>query len=66
MPSKATPLTNWSGGLNNVSSLYSLDDSELAMVLNMELGADGALTGRPAIVQFSTSSTSLQPLGYYV
>jgi hypothetical protein len=66
MPSKATPLTNWAGGFNNESSAYSLNDNELAMVLNMELGADGALTGRPAITRFSDSSTNIQPLGYYV
>jgi hypothetical protein len=66
MPSKASPLTNWSGGFNNISSAYSLDDSELSMVLNMELGADGALTGRPAITRFTTTGTHIQPLGYYV
>jgi hypothetical protein len=66
MPSKASPLTNWAGGFNNTSSPYSLDDSELVMVLNMELGADGALTGRPALTRFTTTPASIQPLGYYV
>lgn len=69
MPSQPVPLRNWSGGYNNVSSIYSIDDTQLAMVLNMELDVDGSLAGRPAIVKIvatGTPSGILEPLGFYV
>jgi hypothetical protein len=46
---RSAPLQRFTGGLNNYWDQSSIDDSELASVINFEFTSNGALTSRPPI-----------------
>jgi hypothetical protein len=46
---RSAPLQRFTGGLNNYWDQSSIEDSELASVINFEFTSNGALTSRPPI-----------------
>ena len=46
---RSAPLQQFTGGLNNYWDQSSIDDSELASVINFEFTSNGAMTSRPPI-----------------
>jgi hypothetical protein len=53
---RSAPLQRFTGGLNNYWDQSSIDDSELASVINFEFTSNGALTSRPPIYLEKNSS----------
>lgn len=46
---RSAPLQQFTGGLNNYWDQSSIDDSELASVINFEFTSNGAMTSRPSV-----------------
>jgi hypothetical protein len=53
---RSAPLQRFTGGLNNYWDQSSIEDSELASVINFEFTSNGALTSRPPIYLEKNSS----------
>lgn len=69
--SRSEPLviTEFAGGLNNVSDITTLRDDELYRMENFELDANGTLVSRPPIEQVAGSPVSGETIdlhGYFV
>lgn len=60
----------FSGGLNTLADLASIDDTELVDVVNFEFDTDGSLTSRYPLTKLGVptglSGTDLRLLGYFV
>jgi hypothetical protein len=54
---RSAPLQRFTGGLNNYWDQSSIEDSELASVINFEFTSNGALTSRPPIYLEKNSSS---------
>jgi hypothetical protein len=56
---RSAPLQRFTGGLNNYWDQSSIEDSELASVINFEFTSNGALTSRPPIYLEKNSSNQV-------
>lgn len=69
MPGTPVDLGKFKGGLNNIADEASIDDDQLAEVINFDLDTDGTLISRPAITPAPESGGSVTGdmviLGYY-
>lgn len=68
MTTKATPVTlgPFIGGLNTFSDPSTIEDNELAELVNFDILLDGSLVSRPAIKKITNSSyTSARHLGNF-
>jgi hypothetical protein len=54
---RSATLQRFTGGLNNYWDQSSIDDTELASIINFEFTTNGALTSRPAVYPESTGIT---------
>jgi len=66
--SQRVDLKSFNGGLNNVSDITTIDDSELHESTNFELDSNGSLVSRPPIVKIAdppVSTETMEHLGYY-
>lgn len=71
MPGAAYPLGPFKGGLANVAERATIEDDQLAEVINMDFDIDGSLVARPPVVleqEFPAGQTAgvAQPLGWYL
>lgn len=55
---KGTALGPFKGGLNNVSEVSTINDDQLAILLNFDIDNDGTLVNRPAIEREANSPSS--------
>lgn len=69
MPGTPVDLGKFKGGLNNIADEASIEDDQLAEVINFDLDMDGTLVSRPAIIPAPESGGSVTGdmvgLGYY-
>jgi hypothetical protein len=66
--SERITVKTFSGGLNNVSDITTIDDEELHRLINFELDANGSLVSRPPITQLALPPVTDEPidiLGFY-
>lgn len=66
--SERITVKTFSGGLNNVSDITTIDDEELHRLVNFELDANGSLVSRPPIVREKLPPVTDKPmniLGFY-
>ena len=66
--SERITVKTFSGGLNNVSDITTIDDEELHRLINFELDANGSLVSRPPITGLAGAPVTDEPidiLGFY-
>jgi hypothetical protein len=66
--SERITVKTFSGGLNNVSDITTIDDEELHRLVNFELDANGSLVSRPPITRLSNppvTDEKIDIVGFY-